>query len=161
MTMQQYITWFDDVVAPTGPMFRRVPPDRLGWKPTESSFTLGQQLGHIPGALLFFAGVLNGEQQRLRSLKEILLANRRQPSFSVDEALIQLDKSVTEFKKAVQNAGDLKFQTGLLQTPQFGEVVFWRYCFFALEHHIHHLMELHICLKLLGIKVNTLTLYSA
>jgi uncharacterized damage-inducible protein DinB len=159
MTVQQFLSWFDEVVAPTGSMFRLVPSDKLSWKLTENSFTLGQQLGHIPGALLFFSGVLNGEQQRLESPRDILVANRRQRALSVDEALLQLEVSTTEFKKTVQRVGEQKFQTEMLQTPQIGRVAYWRDCFLALEHHIHHLMEMHICLKLLGINVNTMTLY--
>lgn len=112
-------------------MFQRVPADKLGWKLTESSFTLGQQLGHIPGALLFFAGVLNWEQQRVKSLREIFLVNRRQPSLSVAEGLAHLERSIAGFKSAVRKAGEQRFQTEMLQTRQFGQVVFWRYCFFC------------------------------
>jgi len=159
MTVQQYLSWFDEVLAPTEHMFRLVPSDKLDWKLTDNSFTLGQLLSHIPRGLSFIATVINGDEWPLKSLREIFVANRRQPSSTVDEAVASLTSEVSAFKGVVGRLGEEKFQNGMLDTPQKGRVPYWRYCAFALEHHIHHLMELHISLKVLGVKVNTGTLY--
>jgi len=142
-------------------MFLLVPSDRLDWKATPTSFTVGQLLNHIPRSLWFITKVMNGEELPLKSMREIFVANRRQASSGPEEAIQLLATCVSDFKAAIQKLGDERFQNGLVDTPQKGRIPYWRYAAFALEHHIHHLMELHMCLKLLGVKVNTGTLYTA
>jgi uncharacterized damage-inducible protein DinB len=160
MNAEQFLSWFQEVVRPTESMFREVPQSRLEWKLTPTSFSIGQLLSHIPRALWFNARVIDQADIPLKSLREILISNRRQPSFSVEEAISSLHSSITDFSSAVIRLGDDGFQNGMLDTPQLGRIPAWRFCFFAVEHHIHHLMELHIALKFIGVKVNTRTLYS-
>jgi uncharacterized damage-inducible protein DinB len=159
MTKAQYLDWFDEVVKPTEEIFRRVPSDKLDWKLTERSFTLGQLLRHIPGALAFFAMVMNSEDLPYKSLREIMVANRNHESSTVEEAIARLNECIAKFRGAVENLSEQQFQNETLDTPQKGRVHYWRYCAFALEHHIHHLMEMHLNLKVLGVDVNTKSLY--
>jgi uncharacterized damage-inducible protein DinB len=159
MTKAQYFSWFDEVVKPTQAIFSRVPADKLDWKLTERSFTLGQLLRHIPGALGFFAMVMNNEQLPYKTLREIMVANRNHESSTVEEAILRLNECIAKFKSAVERLSEEQFQNEMLDTPQKGTVHYWRYCAFALEHHIHHLMELHLNLKALGVDVNTKSLY--
>jgi len=159
MTKQEYLSWFDEVIAPTEPMFRLVPPDKLEWSTTPSSFSVGQLLNHIPRSLSYNTKVLRQEELPLKSLREIFVANRRTPSSTVEEACSLLHSAVDGFRSAVQSLDNNRFQTEQIATPQKGMIPRWRFCAFVLEHHIHHLMELHISLKLLGVTVNTGTLY--
>lgn len=159
MTIQQYRSWFDEVLAPTEPMFRLVPPEKLDWKITETSFTLGQLLNHMPRAFWFMAKVINKEELPLKSMREIFVSNRRQQSSTPEEAVELLRSSTHSYKQAIAALSEDQFQNGILDTPQKGPVPYWRYAAFSLEHHIHHLMELHLSLKVLGVKVNTGTLY--
>jgi len=78
----------------------------------------------------------------------------------VEEAVADMRRATARFKEAVNALQENQFQHDELDTPQKGRVPYWRYCTFALEHHIHHLMELHLNLKVLGIAVNTKTLYA-
>ena len=160
MKVAEYLSWFEDVVGPTERIFRSVPPEKIDWKLTETSFSMGQILSHIPRAISFMTKVLNHDELPLKSLREIMLSNRRQPSATVDEALADLSAATARFKAVVRGIPDEMFAVGMLDTPQLGKVQYWRYAAFVLEHHIHHLMELHLCLKALGVKVNTGTLYS-
>jgi uncharacterized damage-inducible protein DinB len=159
MTKVEYLAWFTEVLQPTEPTFRLIPHDKVDFKLTERSFSLGQLLGHIPGSLAFFAKVVNNEELPFKSMREIMVANRRQPSVGVDEGIRFLQSSVSTFENAVGRLSDDQFQSALLDTPQKGRVSYWRYCAFALEHHIHHLMEMHVCLRVLGVDVNTKSLY--
>lgn len=160
MTKTEYLSWFDQVVMPTEPTFRRVPTDKINFKLTDSSFSLGQLLAHIAGSLAFHAKVIRHDNDLpYKSLREILVANRHHPSMSVDEAAAHLQHSATAYKSAVSLLRDDEFLSGELDTPQLGRVPTWRYCAFVIEHHIHHLMELHLTLKVLGVEVNTKTLY--
>ena len=159
MTKEQYLSWFDEVVKPTETLFRRVPVDKVEFKLTEKSFTIGQQLAHIPASLDFLAMVVAREKLPLNSMREILVANRHQHSVAVEQGIESLRRATEDFKGAVEKLSEEEFQAGLLDTPQKGRVPYWRYCAFALEHHIHHLMELHLNLKVLGVDVNTKSLY--
>ncbi len=159
MTIQEYFSWFDDSVRTTEAMYHLVPGDKLGWKPTETSFTLGQLIEHMPKALWFNARVIASEEWPLKSMREILVTNRRHQTATVDEGLTHLVEWSTEFKQAVKNLGDEKFQHGDINTPQWGTLPIWRFAIFVLEHHLNHKMELHMYLRLLGAEVNTETLY--
>ena len=160
MTKVQYLLWFDEVLQPTEPTFQRIPRDKLGFKLTESSFSIGQLVGHIPASLSFMAKVVRRDALPYKSIKEIMVGNRHQPSATIEEGVERLSAATSEFKDAVNGLTEDEFQNDLLDTPQRGRVAYWRYCAFVLEHHIHHLMELHIYLKVLGVSVNTKTLYA-
>jgi uncharacterized damage-inducible protein DinB len=159
MTTQEYFSWFNDVLRTTEGMYRLVPSDKLDWKPTENSFTLGQLVEHMPRAFWFNSKVIASEEWPLKSMREILVTNRRHPSASADEALVHLVLWSNEFKQAVQNLGDEKFQRADVNSPQWGTLPIWRFAVFVLEHHLNHKMELHMYLKLLGVTVNTKILY--
>ncbi len=141
-------------------MFRLVPLDKLDFRLTPTSFSVGQLLSHIPRALMFNAKVMAGSDWPLKSMREILVVNRRQPSVGPDEAVVQLREGTEMFKSAVRSRGEEFFQQAMLNTPQWGEIKCWRFGMFVVEHHIHHLMELHLNLKMLGVDVNTKTLYT-
>jgi len=159
MTIHEFLSWFDNSIETTEAMYHLVPTDKLDWKPTPSSFTLGQLIEHMPKALWFNAKVIASEELPLKSMREILVANRRHPTATVDEALLHLVEWSGGFRNAVESLGDEKFQHGIVNTPQWGVLPTWRFAVFALEHHLNHKMELHMYLKLLGAKVNTGTLY--
>ncbi len=160
MTLQQYIEWFDEVTDPTERLIGLVPPDRIGWKLTEDSFSLGQLIGHLGISLRFNGTVLAGEEPPLKSMRAILVANRRQSEASVETALEEFRIAKDRFRGIMNRGGEEWFQKGKVDTPQFGRRSVWRFAVFVLEHHIHHLMELHLCLKVLGVRVHTGTLYT-
>ncbi|MDL1893583.1 DinB family protein [Sphingobacteriales bacterium CHB3] len=160
MTKAQYLSWFDEVVRPTEPTFLRVPAEKLDFQLTAKSFSVGQLLAHIPLSLLFLAKVIRRDELPYKSMREILVHNRRQNILGVDAAVSTLREAIGGFKGAVDSLSEEQFQSDMLDTPQLGRVHYWRYCAFALEHHIHHFMELHLSLKVLGVDVNTKTLYA-
>ena len=146
-------------MAPTEPLFRRVPADKLEYRLTETSFSIGQLLRHIPGSLSYMARVINREEVEWKSLREVLLANRKHGSATVNEAIELLAKNKALLRSSIDNLTEGDFQRGVLDTPQLGKVPHWRYGAFVVEHHIHHFMELHLTLKSMGVSVNTKTLY--
>lgn len=161
MTIHEYFSWFDDVLQTTEGMYRLVPAEKLDWKPTENSFTLGQLIEHMPKAFWFNSKVIASEEWPLKSMREILVSNRRHSiANGVDEALEHLRTWSAGFKHAIQNLGEEKFQNADVTTPQWGTLPIWRFAVFVLEHHLNHKMELHMYLKVLGVKVNTGTLYA-
>lgn len=159
MTLQNYLTYCDHLIATTEHLFLHVPPDRLDWKPTESSFTIGQQLAHLVGALEVYAhGITRGEWG-FASMREILLKNRHTPTIGVEEAVKMLYECYQEFRTLVGSLSEEEFSNGTVNTPQLGIVPRWRIAMLAAEHHINHKAELYMYLKVLGVKVNSAHLY--
>jgi uncharacterized damage-inducible protein DinB len=159
MTLQDYLSFFDDVVQPTEQLFRLIPTDRLEWKPTENSFTLGQQVAHLAGALGVYAhGIANGEWG-FKSMRERFVLNRHTPSMNVEEAIHLLNENHAEFRRVVGALSEEEFNIGEVDSPQLGRVPRWRLAMLAVEHHINHKAEIFMYLKLMGIAVNTGNLY--
>ena len=159
MTLQNYLQYFDEMFTPTVPLFRMVPADKIDWKPTERSFTTGQLMAHIAGALgVYGRGIARGEWG-YASMREIFLRNRRTPSLKVEEAVAVLEKNHVEFNQLLRTLTEEEFHSGEIDTPQLGRVPRWRIAMLALEHHINHRAELFMYLKILGVEVNTGHLY--
>ncbi|MGB2869107.1 MAG: DinB family protein [Bacteroidota bacterium] len=160
MTLQQFLAYCDDMVRPTEPLFRSVPADKLDWKPTENSFTLAQQMAHIAGALEEYGnGIATGDWS-FGSMRERFVQNRHTPSMNVEEAVTLLNKNYQIFKNLLSALSEEEFSSGEIETPQFGgKSPRWRVAMLAVEHHINHKAELFMCLKMIGVKVNTGTLY--
>lgn len=159
MTLQNYLTYFDEMMQPTVPLFRLVPPDKIDWKPTENSFTIGQLMAHIAIALEVYARGLTSGNWGLKSMREIFVRNRHTPSLGVEEAVTLLQKSYEEFQRQVGNLNEEEFSNGEIDSPQLGRVPRWRLAMLAAEHLVNHRAELFMYLKILGVKVNTGTLY--
>ena len=160
MTLQNYLTYFDEMFKPTESLFRLVPPEKIEWKPTENSFSLGQQMAHIAGALgVYGHGITRGDWG-FKSMRERFVQNRHTPSTTVDEAVKLLQENHAEFKKLIGSLTEEEFNIGEVETPQLGgKAPRWRVAMLAVEHHINHKAELFMCLKLLGVRVNTGHLY--
>jgi uncharacterized damage-inducible protein DinB len=159
MTLQNYLSYFDDVVRPTEQMFRLIPADKLEWKPTDKAFTLGQQIAHLSGALGVYAhGIANGDWG-FKSMRERFVQNRHTPTMQVEEAIRLLNENQAEFRRVVGALSEEEFSTGEVDSPQLGRVPRWRVAMLAVEHHINHKAEIFMYLKFMGIAVNTGNLY--
>ena len=159
MTVQQYLTYFDEILKPTEPLFRLIPPEKLDWKPTENSFTIGQLIAHIVGALLVYGNGITTGEWGFQSMREIFVMNRRQTSVTIEEAIGRLHANTSEFKRLVGSLSDDEFSFGVVDSPQLGRVPRLRLAMLGIEHHLNHKTELFMYLKLLGVDVNTGTLY--
>ncbi|HEY6952830.1 MAG TPA: DinB family protein [Bacteroidota bacterium] len=159
MTLRNFLAYFDDVVAPTEQLFRLIPPDKLDWKPVDNGFSLGQQIAHLSGALGVYAhGIARGEWG-FRSMRERFVMNRHTPSMDVGEAVRVLNENAAEFRSILGSLTEEEFNNGEVDSPQLGRVPRWRLAMLAVEHHINHKAELFMCLKVLGVSVNTGNLY--
>ena len=159
MTLQSYLTYFDEVFKPTEPLFRLVPPDKIDWKPTEKSFTAGQLISHIGGALWVYGNGIIAGKWGFHSMEEVHIQNRSTQCVTVDEAVKKLNTNYAEFKRLMNTLTEEDFSHGNVDTPQLGRVPRWRIAMMGIEHHINHKTELFMYLKLLGVDVNTESLY--
>lgn len=160
MTLQQFLLYCDDMIRPTEPLFRCVPADKLDWKPTEKSFTLGQQMVHIAGSLEVYGNGIATGDWGFGSMRERFVKNRYTPSLNVEDAVAFLNKNYQIFKSRLSSLSEEEFNSGEIDTPQFGgKAPRWRVAMLAVEHHINHKAEFFMCLKIIGVDVNTGTLY--
>lgn len=160
MTVSDYLRYFDDLIPPTESLFRLAPPDKLDWKPAETSFTVGQQMAHITGALEVYGNGVATGAWGFTSMRERFLMNRRAPSVTTEEAVKALHEQYAVFKKLVGSLSEEEFQRGEVDAPQFGKKTLrWRVAMLAAEHHVTHKAELFMYLKILGVKVHTGHLY--
>lgn len=159
MTVQNYLSYFDEMMEPTIPMFRLAPADKVDWKPMENAFTVGQLMAHMGISLEVYGGGLAGGNWGVQSMREIFVRNRHTPSLSVEEAVTMITKNYEEFRKSIGGLSEDDFNLGEVDSPQLGRVPRWRLAMLAVEHHVNHRAELFTYLKMLGVKVNTGTLY--
>lgn len=160
MTVHQYLTYCDYLFHSTEELFKIVPPDKMDWKPTENSFSVGQQMAHMAGALGVYARGITTGDWGFTSMRERFLQNRRTPELSVEEALKGLRENYEEFRRLVGSLSDEAFLREDVPSPQLGGTFpRWRVALLAVEHHLNHKAELFMYLKLLGVKVNSLHLY--
>jgi uncharacterized damage-inducible protein DinB len=160
MTLQNYLSYIEYLVKSTELLYQHIPPESIDWKPTEHSFTVGQQLAHMVGAFTIYAHGLTTGEWGFRSIRERFLQNRRTPSVSAQEAIRLLNENYAEFRRRVGNLREEEFATGEIETPQLGgRFPRWRIGMLFIEHHLNHKAELFMYLKLLGVEVNSGHLY--
>ena len=159
MTVQNFLSYFDDVVQPTEALFRLIPPDKIEWKPTENSFTLGQQIAHLSGALGVYAHGITRGDWGFKSMRERFVQNRHTPSMNVEEAVEAMKNGCVEFKAMIGALSEDEFNAGEVDSPQLGRAPRWRLAMLAVEHHVNHKAEIFMSLKVLGVNVNTGNLY--
>ena len=159
MTLHNYLSYVESQLKPTESLFRLVPMENIDWKPMEKLFTAGQLMSHIGGGLRVYGnGIANGNWG-FTSMREIFVRNRTQDSLSVEEAVRKLYTCHTEFATLLGALSEEEFQNGEVDTPQLGRVPRWRIAMLCVEHHLNNKAELFMYLKLLGVDVNTGTLY--
>lgn len=159
MTPLQFVSYAEQMLAPTIPMFQLVPDDKIDWKLTEGSFTCGQLMHHMGGSLRFNANGIRNNDWALPSLRHIFLANRREQSSTVEEAVALYKETSHEFFETFRTMPEEEFRSAMVNTPQFGPQEKWRYALFAVSHHLNHKAELFMYLKAMGIKVGSRELY--
>ena len=157
MTKQEMTHYIDRLGDLSDKLIAMAPESPLDWKPDDGNwFTLGQELSHIAESFGIFGWIADGcppltEEQRAAMSK----TEPRTPS-AARKVLAEKRAYVRERLNALSDA-DYKSKavdTGFgLQGPIFQVLTF------GTEHTINEKMRLFTYLKLLGVPVNTPTLY--
>lgn len=162
MTLPQYLTYVDDILAPTPAMFRLVPADKIDWTPVPGTFTCGQLMAHIAGAVEVYANGIASGAWGFSSIRERLVMNRHTPSLDPEAASALLETNAKMFRETIGALSEDEFQNGMVVSPQLGgPAPRWRVALFFADHHLTHRAELFMHLRVLGIRVHTGTLYRA
>jgi hypothetical protein len=160
MTKKDYIKQMRAAYAPLQGMVKLVPADKLDWAPGPGFMTCGQLLKHLSESWFLEVFVTGdwpstGEQEMTEAMK---LENL--PSSSKEEALKATENDFQQAVGYVENEiREEDFSNKTVTAPWGFEGTLSDAYFLTRDHFLNHKMQLFLYLKLLGVPVNTATLY--
>ena len=160
MTRNEFYELMMGAYRPTLVLIRMAPADKLDWRPGPSFMSLGQVVAHIS----------HGMGDDLRCLIEnkwpftpeqmvegMKLENL--PSCGAEPALEELEKDKATLREVLDSISEEDFAQKAVSTPWGWQGKLERMAVLFREHFTNHKMQLFTYLKLLGLPVNTETLY--
>ena len=167
MDLKGFISYMDKIRRPTETLMKMAPPDKLDWKPMEGNFlTLGQVLEHLGTGLQEIRCFITGDwgmeltpEGEFPPEMEVLPPADKFPSCDPPTALKKLDESYKLAKESLGKLSEEEFRSKMVKAPWGVEGPMWGMLLSALEHQINHKFQLFFYLKMLGLPVNTVTLY--
>jgi len=168
MDLKGYIGYMDKLRRPTETLMKMAPADKIDWKPAEGNyFTLGQVLEHLSTDLgAEIKGFVTGDwgveltpEGEFPPEMQVLPPAEKFPCCDPQTALKQLDKSYRLSKETLAGLSEEDFRSKMVKAPWGVEGPMWSMLLSALEHLINHKYQLFFYLKMLGLPVNTYTLY--
>lgn len=159
MTKNEFYEVVVEAYRPAAKLVSMVPADKLGWKPGPKFMDLGQVICHLSQGL---GGgmelLLSGKWPPMEQMEaEMKLENL--PSCTVQEALDKLEKDKGVLRVALAGISEADFANRVVSVPWGMKGKIERMAVSFLEHFTNHKMQLFTYLKLLGLPVNTDTLY--
>jgi uncharacterized damage-inducible protein DinB len=149
-TMKSFLAELEQEAGATRHLREGVPSDKLSWKPTDISMTLGERAMHIVGTPKFFAETLSKESLDVSTLD----FSNRPSAKATDELLAAFDEAMGETTKALSawsddfSTGTFRFTEGkkeLMAGPRAG-----LFRTLGMNHMYHHRGQLSTYLRLLG-----------
>jgi hypothetical protein len=148
-------------IQPAEKLIGMVPADKLNWKPGPTFMSMGQVVCHLSEGLGGgFEMLLSGKWPPPEEM-EAGMKLENMASCGVQEALKRLDKDKKVLESALEGISEADFTNRVVSVPWGwkGKVEVMGVSF--LGHFNNHKMQLFTYLKLLGLPVNTETLYGA
>jgi hypothetical protein len=144
---------------PAENMLKMIPSDKLDWKPAPNFMSMGQLICHLCdgiGTELRMA-IDNSwpKPEEMSSLPELA----KFPTCTIEEALAKLEKDKTTLSDILSGVTEEDFANKIITVPWGWKNNMERMALDFREHFVNHKMQLFTYLKLLGLPVNTETLY--
>jgi len=159
MTKNEYYEVVTENYRPAEKLIRMVPADKLNWQPGPAFMNTGQLLCHlsegIGGGLEM---VLTGNWPSTKEMEEGMKLENL-PSCSPQAALDKLEKDKKILSQVLDGMSEEDFTNKVFSVPWGWKAKMERMALGFLEHFTNHKMQLFTYLKLLGLPVNTETLY--
>ena len=160
MTKDDYYELLMEAYKPAATLIRMVPADKLEWRPAPGFMSLGQLVCHLTEPLGDGIRCLvtnhwpftPEEMEDGMKLENI-------PACNVEEALGRLEKDKTILREVLSDLSDEEFAQKPVSTPWGWKGKLEVMAILFREHFTNHKMQLFLYLKLLGLPVNTATLY--
>lgn len=161
MKKEDFINMMRNAQAPLKKMVEMVPDDKLDWAPAENFMSVSQVLKHLSENWAFLKMMVKNEwpdmspEQMAEAMK---LENL--PRCTKTEALAEMSKDLHDAIAFIENEiTEEDFFSKEIAAPWGFKGPIWQGVVMARDHSTNHKMQLHLYLKLLGIPVDTHTLY--
>ena len=141
-----------DSYRPVENMLKMVPADKLDWKPGENFMNVGELIAHLCEGI-------GGELKMLVTGDWPGHSEGPMPKCNAVEGLNKLEKDKTVLRELIAGISEEDFANRQATTPWGASGTIEKMGFDFREHFTNHKMQLFTYLKLLGLPVNTQTLY--
>lgn len=161
MNKQEFINIMHMTQAPLVNMVKMVPEDKLEWRPAENMMSMGQLLKHLSENWCIIRMMVTNDWPGMDLDKmEEMMKLENLPSCGKTEALEAMTKDLNDAVVFVEKEiGEEDFFTKEISAPWGFKGETWKGVLMARDHLNNHKMQLHVYLKILGLPVNTSTLY--
>ena len=155
-----FLSFYKGIHRPSARLISLAPPERLAWKPADvNMMTLGQLLKHLATCPAHLA---TAARDAFPPAAEFSRANDEavQQSATPAEAGPVLESNYAAAVKAIEGLREEDFQGKQIAVPWGPPTVMYRALMDMAMHQNNHKMQLFMYLKILGLPVNTMTLYA-
>jgi uncharacterized damage-inducible protein DinB len=147
-----------EAFRPAESMLKMIPADKMDWKPGPGFMTMSELICHLSegiGTELKMA--INNSWPKPEEMSEAMKG--KMPECSVQEAMAKLEKDKTTLRELLSGLTEKDFAEKIVKVPWGWEFNMEKMALNFRDHFVHHKMQLFTYLKLLGMPVNTETLY--
>jgi hypothetical protein len=149
-----------EAYKPAATLIRMVPEDKLEWRPAPGFMSLGQLVCHLTEPLGDGIRCLITDHWPFTPEEmETGMKLENIPACSVEKALERLETDKTLLREVLGSLSDEEFAQKPVSTPWGWKGKLEVMAILFREHFTNHKMQLFLYLKLLGLPVNTATLY--
>ena len=155
-----FLSFYRGIHRPSVKLISLAPADKLGWRPGDVNvMTLGQLLKHLASCPAHLATAARGA---FPPPEEFARANDEavQQAASPAEVGPLLESNYYVAVKAIEALSEEEFQRKEIAVPWGPPMPIHRALLDMAMHQSNHKMQLFMYLKLLGLSVNTMTLYA-
>ena len=156
MKKDEFIQYSLDAFKPAETMLKMIPADKLDWKPGPTFMTMGQLICHLGEGI---GGELRMAITNSWPQMDTAGGPPPTPSCNVQEALAKMEKDKTTLRELLAGISEEDFANKMVSVPWGWQSKMERMALDFRDHFVHHKMQLFTYLKLLGLPVNTQTLY--
>jgi len=159
MTKNEFYKVVMGSYGPAEKMIGMVPADKLNWRPGPTFMSAGQLICHLSDGL--GGGIEMLLSNKWPSMEEMGEGMKLEnlPSCGTQEALDKLEKDKKTLREALDGVSQKDFTNKVVSVPWGVSAKMEPMGIHFLEHFNNHKMQLFTYLKLLGLPVNTETLY--
>jgi hypothetical protein len=159
MTKNEFYEVVMENYRPTEKLIGMVPGDKLNWQPGPTFMSAGQVICHLGGGVgTGLEWLLGGKLPSMEEMAEGMKLENL-PSCSPQEALDKLEKDKKILRQVLDGMSEEDFTNKVVSAPWGMRAKMERMAIGFLGHFNNHKMQLFTYLKLLGLPVNTETLY--
>jgi hypothetical protein len=160
MTKNDFYELVMEAYKPAETLIRMAPAEKLDWRPGASFMSLGQLICHLTAPISDGIRCLVTNQWPFTpELMEEGMKLENLPSCNVEKALERLEKDKAGLREVLNSISEEDFAQMPVSAPWGWKGKLEIMAILFREHFTNHKMQLFTYLKLLGLPVNTETLY--